>query len=289
MTKKLAILSIQALVLVSTVVSQPADAGTKKTALSGTLVVAVPVTEGLVACADKRIFNHKTNTFNDDFVKIRKVDNNAFFVATNTVGLLDRATGEVAFDVFQITEKYVSQHPFVAEKRFWDGLREEIRQQLLTYLAKRKFEEWPETDRENERLLFNLVFYSIVGKTVRSYSLKVFYEKARTPVIYIPPVASEQVKTPKLSGKGKDVMAYLARDPGLSRDPSILRFDQGSFDINKTTIRDAILFAEKLFVLTNTKLPQARVSKTCDCAVVSYENGFQWIASHLVIRGHSRK
>jgi hypothetical protein len=277
MARKLAILCIQAVILMSVALSRPAAAGTKNPSLSGTLVVAVPVKEGMVACSDKRIFNHKTNTFNDDFVKIRRVNNNAFFVATNTVGLLDRATGEIAFDVFEITEKYVSQNNFVAEKRFWDGLSSEIRQQLLAYLAKRKFEEWPETDHENERLLFNLVFYSIVGKTVRSYSLKVFYEKARTPVIYIPPVASEQVKTPKLSGKGKDVMAYLARDPSLSQDPSILRFDQGSFDINETTIRDAILFAEKLFVLTNTKLPQARVSKTYDCALLSYENGFQWI------------
>lgn len=281
MEKKLAILCIHALIVVFTVAPRPAAAGTKNPSLSGTLVVAVPVKEGLVACSDKRIFNHKTNTFNDNFVKIRKVNNNAFFVATNTVGLLDRATGEIAFDVFEITEKYVSQNNFVAEKRFWDGLSSEIRQQLLAYLAKRKFEEWPETDRENERLLFNLVFYSIVGKTVRSYSIKVFYEKAQTPIIYIPQVASEQVRSPKLSGKGKDVMKYLARDPNLSQDASILQFDQGNFDIDKITIRDAVLFAEKLFVLTNTNLPQARVSKTYDCALLGYENGFQWIDNSI--------
>src|SRR5687768_12870493 len=54
--------------------------------ITGTLVVAVPVREGLVACADKRFFNADAGTFTDNNVKIRKVNGNALFVATNTVG-----------------------------------------------------------------------------------------------------------------------------------------------------------------------------------------------------------
>src|SRR5262249_39588098 len=129
----------------------------------------------------------------------------------------------------------------------------------------------------NNRLLFNLVFYAIVGKTIRSYSMSVFYEKAPTPIIYIPDVVSEEVKTPKLIGKGKDVMNYLARSPSLSRDPSILRFDQYNFDIRTTSIADAVNFSRKLFVLTNSALPQARVSAAYDCALLSYQKGFQWL------------
>jgi hypothetical protein len=148
---------------------------------------------------------------------------------------------------------------------------------LLEYLHKRSFEEWPETDLANNKLLFNLVFYSIGDSAVRSHSLSVFYEKAPIPVVYIPDIVSETVRTPKLSGKGKDVMSYLARDPSLSRDPSILRFDQGRFDQSRMTIRDAFVFAEKLFELANTKLPLARVSKTFDCAMLSHQDGFQWL------------
>jgi hypothetical protein len=107
--------------------------------------------------------------------------------------------------------------------------------------------------------------------------MSVFYEKAPTPVINISDVTSEEVKTPKLSGKGKEVMDLIARDPALVHDPSILRFDQSYFDAAKTSDADAVDFAKKLFLLTNKALPQAEVSASYDCALLSYRSGFQWI------------
>ena len=262
-----------------------AASNTNTQALSGTLVIAVPVNEGLVTCSDKRAFNDQTGTFNDNLVKIHKVNSKALFVATNTIGFLDKATAKLEFDVFAITEGFLSRHPFVAEPQFWDGLKKEIRKQLLEFLAKRKFADWPETDRENNKLLSNLVFFSITDKSARSYTLRVFYEKAPTPVVYIPDVVSEQVNTPKLSGKGKTVIDYLARNPSLTQDPAIQQFDQTRYDIKTTTIKDAVNFAEKLFYLTNTAIPQARVSSTYDCALLGYQNGFEWIGdSHQMQR-----
>ena len=245
--------------------------------VSGTLVVAVPVREGLVACSDKRAFNHGTLTFNDDLVKVHKVNSRTLFVATNTVGFRDPRTGKVAFDVFGITSAYLARREFVAEKQFWKGWKSEIRKQLLAFLATQSFKDQPETDIANNRLLFNLIFYSISNDSVRSYSFRVFYEKSRSPIVFIPDVVSEEVRTPKLSGKGKDVMDYLARDPLLGRDPSIFRFDQRNFDVQKTSAADAVSFARKLFLLANTGVPQANVSAAHDCALLSYQNGFEWI------------
>lgn len=250
---------------------------TNTQSLRGTLVIAIPVKEGLVACSDKRAFNDQTGSFNDNFVKIRKVNSSTLFVATNTIGFLDKTTGKMEFDVFEITAAYAAQHDFNNGKQFWDGLKKEIRKQLLDYLAKRKFADWPETDVANKKLLSNLIFYSASKGSIRSYSLRVFYEKARTPVVYIPDMISQDVKLPQLSGKGKDVMDYLARNPSMSQDPSILRFDQAHYDIQKVTIVDAVNFAKKLFLLTNTAIPQARVSATYDCALLSFQNGVQWI------------
>src|SRR5947199_4892511 len=121
--------------------------------LSGTLVVAVPVQEGLVTCSDKRLFNDTTGTYRDDFVKIHKVGNDALFVATHTTGFLNNTTGKMEFDAFAITTRYVSQHNFVAGPQFWDGLKKAIRDQLLKYLSKRKYEDWPATDIANNNLL----------------------------------------------------------------------------------------------------------------------------------------
>ena len=243
----------------------------------GTLVVAVPVNNGLVACADKRLFNDATRTFDDSFVKIRKVNSSTLFAATNTVGFLNKTTGKMDFDAFEIVAKYNARREFSGDKVFWDGLRNEIRKQLLAYLNKRKFVDWPETDVANNRLLFNLVFYSVADHKIRNYTLRVFYEKAQTPVIDIPDVFSEEVRTPQLIGKGKSVMDYLSLHPELARDTAIARFDEATFDVKKTTTLDAVSFATKLFSLTNTALPGAEVSAEHDCALLSYQNGFQWI------------
>lgn len=245
--------------------------------IGGTLVVAVPVSDGLVVCSDKRLFNDQTGTFTDNFVKIRKVGNNALYVATHTIGFLDKATGKMAFDVFALTDRYVAQHEFVPGKAYWNGLNSEIRNQLSAYLSKQRFEEQPETDVRNNDLLFNLVFYAVADNKVRSYSLSVFYKKARTPEIYVPDVVNQEVKTPQLTGKGKVVVAYISRNPAAAQDPSILRFDQSRFDARRTSPAEAIAFAKRLFFITNTAIPTARVSATYDCASLNNQSGFHWI------------
>src|SRR5215213_2653643 len=187
------------LILIALALSGRASAQvTRIEPVGGTLIVAVPVQDGLVTCSDKRLFNETTGTYRDDFVKIHKVGNNALFVATNTTGFLDNTTGKMEFDVFEIATHYASEHEFAPSRPFWEGLRKEIRDQLSKYLAKRKYDEWPATDIANNKLLFNLVFYSIAGTSIRSHSMSVFYEKAPTPVIYVPDVVSEDVRTPKL-------------------------------------------------------------------------------------------
>lgn len=242
-----------------------------------TLIVAVPVSEGLVACSDRRLYNDVTLRFEDNTVKIHKIDRNTLFVVTNTVGFLNKASGKLEFDVNGITAAYAAKRSFNEGPAFLNGLRGEIRKRLLAYLATQKYENWPETDIANNKLLFNLVFYSAVGHSIKSYSLTVFYEKAKTPIIFIPNVVTETVKTPQLIGKGKMVIDYLSRNPEQANDPAILRFDQSNFNVNKTSIVDAVSFAQKLFLLTNTALPQSEVSAAYDCALLAYENGFEWI------------
>ena len=250
--------------------------------LRGTLVVAVPVSEGLIVCSDKRLYNHDTGTFTDNYIKIRKVSDNALFVATHTVGFYDERSKSMAFNAFEITEKYVANNDLNAGKPFWDGLKKEITAQLRAYFAKRSFAEWPESDRANQNLLFNLIFYSVRDAKAWSYSLKVFYEKAKTPNIFVPDPVREQVRTPKLSGKGKEVMNYLARNPTAATDPLIQRFDETRFELQNSSANEAVGFAGKLFQLTSTGVPQAHVSPTFDCALLAHQTGFKWMSGARV-------
>lgn len=243
--------------------------------LRGTLVVAVPVNDGLVACADKRLYNADAGTATDDFVKIRRAADNALFAATNTVGFFDRKSRKMGFDAFELTQNYTARHPFSSNKQFWDGLKREIRQNLVTYLSGQTYANWPETDKANNGLLFNLVFYSVTDARAFSHTLKVFYEKKKTPVIFIPDPASEEVRFPKLSGKGRDVMTYFARNPSAALDPAIVKFDESRFVLEASTTRDAIDFSRKLFLIANNSVPQAQVSSAFDCAMLSFQTGFR--------------
>ena len=245
--------------------------------LRGTLVVAVPVSDGLVVCSDKRLYNNDSGTFTDTYTKIRKVGDKALFVATHTIGFYDERTKSIAFNAFEMTEKYVRNNDLGAGKVFWDGLKKEITSQLKAYFANRPYAEWPESDRANNNLLFNLIFYSVREGKAWSYSVKVLYEKARTPVIFISDPVREQVRTPKLAGKGRDVMNYLARDRQLLANPLIQRFDEARFDLKTSTPDDAVAFARTLFRATSDRVPQANVSPTFDCAMISYQNDFRWL------------
>lgn len=247
--------------------------------LRGTLVVAVPVSDGLVVCSDKRLFNSNSRTYTDDNVKIRRVGDNALFVATNTVGFYDQRTRTMAFDAFAVVEAYTAKNGLAKGKPFWDGLKREITSKLRAYFAGRSFGEWPESNRASGNLLFNLIFYELRDGTALSHSLKVFYEKKRTPVIYIPDPVTEQVRTPKLSGKGREVMSFLARSPDAASDPAILKFDSSRFDPRNASEAEAVEFAKRLIRLTSTGVPRANVSRASDCAVLSYSTGFRWAAS----------
>ena len=243
----------------------------------GTLVVAVPVSNGLVVCSDKRLLNETTGSFRDDFVKLHKVGDNAVFVATHTTGFLSKTTSKMNFDIFDVTQNFVARNAFSPKREYWTALRNEIQTKLSSYVSTQRFQDMPETDVANNRLLFNLVFFSVDASSIRSYSISVFYEKAQRPVINVADVVSETVRTPKLIGKGKDVMMLFARDPSLGRDPAILKFDQSNFSSAKTSVSDAVNFASKLFKLTSSKLPDAAVSAAHDCALISYREGFSWL------------
>ena len=269
--------SITIAIFLMAVASVAAAQSNRVSKLGGTLVVAVPVQQGLVVCSDKRLYNETTDTFRDNYVKIHKVNDKALFVATHTTGFLNDKTGKMAFDIFDVTQNYVSRHEFNPSTEYWNGLRNEIRIKLLSYLSRLSFGELPETDIANNRLLFNLVFFAVDGQTDRSYSMSVFYEKAKTPIVDVAGVISEIVRTPKLLGKGKDVIDLFARDTSLASDPSILKFDQTHFNVGRTSTGDAVSFANRLFTLTNAELPQAEVSAIHDCALLSNAGNFSWI------------
>lgn len=240
-----------------------------------TLVVAVPVDAGLVACADKRLYNIEAATFTDDFVKIRRAGPNAVFAATHTVGFYDRKSKLMAFDAFDLVQDYVDENPYRNDKQFWDGLKAAILQRMFIYLSGQPHASWPETDTANSGLLFNLIFYSMNNGRPYSQTVKVFYEKKKTPVVTVMPPVAELITSPVLAGKGRDVLKVLNGSSSVANDPAVMRFDERVFKISTTRPEDAVEFARKLFELTSTAVPQAHVSSKFDCALLDRTSGYR--------------
>jgi hypothetical protein len=245
--------------------------------IRGTLVVAVPVREGLVVCADKRLYNVDSGSISDDAVKIRQAGDRSLFVATNTVAFYDRQSRSIAFDASQITADHLNKNAFSDDRRFWTGLKAAISTKLRSYFSARPFSQWPESDRANNHLLFNLVFYSYNGDRIFSHSIRVYYEKKRMPVILVQDPVREEVRGVKLNGKGAELMRFLAKQPPGSISPIIGKFGSSRYDPNGSTIAEAVEFAEQLFVIANRSLPTAQVSATYDCAILAKNPGFGWI------------
>lgn len=248
--------------------------------VGGTLVIGIPVNDGLVVCADKRLYNSDAETFTDDYVKIRKAGDLALFAATHTIGFYDRKNKRMGFDAFETTEKYLKKNSFSPTRAFWSGLKSEITTDLKNYFTTQKFADLPATDTANKGLLFNLIFYSLDGGKRYSHTVRVFYRKAQTPVIFITEPIFEQVTAPQLSGKGRDVMKFLARDAQAANDPAILRFDERVFKPDQTTREQAESFSARLFDLTNKNVPLAHVSSTYDCASIDRTDGFSMFTDY---------
>jgi hypothetical protein len=263
------------LILLVSVTSKPVERYSDR--LRGTLVVTVPISNGLVTCADKRLFNVEAGTYTDDNIKIRKVNDRALFVATSTVGFYDRKNRSMAFDAFAVVERFATRNSFQDSSAFWDGLKKEIREQLRLYFSTHSYAEWPETDFANNKLLFNLIFYSLIDGRARGHTVQVFYEKKRSPVVNVIGPTPEDVRSPRLTGKGKELIAFLARNPMLAADPSIAKFDAGQFDIARTSATDVVNFSRTLFRIANTGIPSAQISASFDCAELSQQQPFRWV------------
>jgi hypothetical protein len=238
----------------------------------GTLVVAVPVREGLVVCADKRLSNAADLTFTDSNLKLRRAGNNALYAATSTVGFYDDKAGKMAFNVFDVTSGYVDRAGFSVGREFWDGLKKEIRGSMDAYFRAHTYAEWPESDGAGSDLLFNLIFFSIEGGRAWSHQVSVHYIKARTPVVSIVGPIREEIRTTKLVGKGKEVISYLERS-GPTLDRSMLKFGASNFNVSDTSAAEATRFAKSLICLASSGVPEAFVSPASDCASLSHSTG----------------
>jgi hypothetical protein len=247
--------------------------------LEGTLVVAIPTKEGLVVCADKRLHNNFTGEISDTFVKIYKLRKNALFTAVDGIGLIDKQTLKKEFDAFDTVNRFSTEVPFEDNEKYWSGLTAALKEEINQYLLKRSFSDWPESgSKDSGYAMFSVIFYYLdTENLIKSRVLKFRYIKQQPPILDPVVEPASIVKTPKLSGKARLVIDMLSNDPALYEDSQIKELDEKVFDYKAFSIIRATELANRLITISSTRLPEAYISPSCDCAILRYRGGFKWL------------
>src|SRR5215813_3822666 len=109
----------------------------------GTLILAIPVREGLVLCGD-RLITDQTGARVGEETKIKPVGERAAFVVSGRVGLdMNTTPRTVLFDAHQLIEQFLKDKDI--ETVDWEAYRTTLRDEFLRALERVPFEQWPES------------------------------------------------------------------------------------------------------------------------------------------------
>lgn len=277
---------------------------------NGTLIVVIRATKGVLGCADRR--THSSGTDSDNYLKIRRIKSNGFFVTSGVLAITasDAATPattlSTVFDANELIEAFVNDdHNTLTDGvKFWDTLRQTIALELS------KVEGKPLPDVAGPKLILSPFLVALLGDQITEPHLllhsRFFYlDGQRTIVtteltcVFDEATKRTSVKTACWVGKAKQlkdtpiVSLSVTSDEFFNelRSGTESRFDALRHDIRlKPFLADDIPipsldraqeFARLLISLTSEHGPlihsDVRVSSTCDCAVLDYNGKFMWL------------
>jgi len=274
----------------------PAWRSTLPSAWHGSIIVAVPTNQGVVACSDQRRHNYRTGTDRDDQVKIHQIGRNAFYAIAG-VFRCDECQSTVlgvttSFDLYTVVDSFFRGKDTADLDVYWEPLKHKISDSLseagqgLSDLAATL----PPT-RANT-LFEIIVMYLDRAGTLKSEVYKCSYTNAGSSafsltMVYGPASSVDLNKAqPIVLG---DAQVYAELKTGTRPE---FKYVRGS-DVVKTFLGDyrprtqvnpneALAFEYALIDATASGGylvgKNIHVSKTCNCALLGFKSGFKWIS-----------
>jgi hypothetical protein len=258
--------------------------------------VAVPISQGVVACSDQRRHNYRTGVDRDDQVKIHPIGRNAFYAIAG-VFRCDECKSTVlgvttSFDLYEVVDSFFRNNPTTDLDLYWDALKRKIAASLqdagsgLSVLA-------ATLPRTHDNTLFEMVvMYIDRAGNLKCEIYKCTYAKPGTSefsltVVYGPPANVDLNKgQPIILGDGQ---VYAELKSGTKPEFKYVR----QSDVVKPFLSDyrprsevspneALTFAYALIDATAQGGylvgKDIHVSKTCNCALLGFNGGFRWVS-----------
>jgi len=288
--------SIACLLALSAAFATPKTSPVPSGAWHGSIIIAVPTSQGVVACGDQRRHNYKTGADRDDQVKIRPIGRNAFYAIAG-VFRCDECASTVlgvttSLDLYTVVDAFFQGKDSGDLDFYWEPLKRRISQSLseagsgLSALA-------TALPRMRDNVLFEMiVMYLDRSGNLKSQIFKCTYAKPGTSdfsltVIYGPPSNVDFNKgQPIVLG---DSQVYAELKNGTRPEFKYVR----QSDVVKPFLSDyrprgevspnqALAFEYALIEATAEGGylvgKDIHVSKTCNCALLGFNGGFRWIS-----------
>src|SRR5215831_469292 len=262
----------------------------------GSIFVAVPTSQGLVACSDQRRHNYRTGTDRDDQVKIHPIGRNAFYAVAG-VFRCDECTSTVlgvttTYDLYEVVDTFFHGKDTADLDAYWEPLKRKIADSLkeagpgLNVLA-------ATLPRKQDRTLFEMiVMYIDRAGSLKSELYKCTYVNPGSSdfsltVVYGPLSNVDLNKAqPIILGDGQ-VYAELKTGNRLEfkyvRQSGVVKpFLSDYRPRSQVNPNQALAFEYALIEATAQGgylvAKDIHVSKTCNCALLGFQGGFRWIS-----------
>ena len=262
----------------------------------GSIVVAVPTSQGVVACSDQRRHNYTTGADRDDQVKIHPIGRKALYAVAG-VSRCDECQSSVlgvttSFDIYTVVDSFFRGKETADLEFYWEALKSKIADSLteaapgLSVLAST-------LPRTRDNTLFEMiVIYLDHTGNFKSEIYKCTYVNQGSgrfsmTVVYGPPANLDlNMAQPIIIG---DRQVYVELKSGTKLE---FKYVRQSDDVkpflsdyrprSEVTPNEALAFEYALIDATAQGGylvdKNIHVSKTCNCALLGFKDGFRWIS-----------
>lgn len=259
----------------------------------GTLVIAVPSKEGLVVCADKRVYYIEENITKDEKIKIIQVGGHGLFASVGMLSFTRTAKFDpnpISIEVDRLVENYFKKKDIrIFKNEQWNDFC-----QYLEKIFNADNYQIPSND-PSKPFLQGAFFYLDLKNSINCTVVKLFIHKGRySSLSGLGVQATFETEPEHIIKNSIKVLGEAAvikevknetnsRFDDIRRNPLVQKvFNSQAIPLGTFTSQEAKDFASYLIEITSKRsnlIPgfKGHVSPTCDCAILDFKDGFRWI------------
>lgn len=235
---------------------------------TGTLIVLVPLVDGVLVCADKKSLERS------DVVKIYPIGNSGFFTV-NGIHAISADKSEV-FNAETIMKGLLLKDAHINKQRL-EQFKEALRVAFMPWLEYVKNQNYEGMkDQPSGITLFEVnIIYRGNDQTLRNGYIVAKYVKTASPQVAF--ATSDTPMELRVQVLGWNDLAQRIITGEDTRFPMLQRFLSGSYSNEEATPEGAYNFAKSLIEISSAEDTSGRISKECDCAIFGPNTPFTWL------------